>query len=139
MMNTDLDKRETMLCKTLLIVLQAISGAVAATSWIAPGAIWYDTDGKKIDAHGGSVVKRGDTFYWVGQSASNSEPSSFSYMFAVPKQFSRILTFQIDQTPMMYSSTDLLNWKNLGQQAPGVTGLWRPKIAKPNGSFWVSS
>ena len=38
---------------------------------------------------------------------------------------------------MMYSSTDLLNWKNLGKQASSVTGLWRPKIAKPNGSFWV--
>jgi hypothetical protein len=42
-----------------------------------------------------------------------------------------------DETPMMYSSTDLLNWKNLGKQASSVTGLWRPKIAKPNGSFWV--
>jgi beta-xylosidase len=44
----------------------------------------------------------------------------------------------VDETPMMYSSTDLLNWKNLGKQASSVTGLWRPKIAKPNGSFWVS-
>ncbi|KAB5525557.1 Arabinanase/levansucrase/invertase [Coniochaeta sp. 2T2.1] len=51
----------------------------------------------KIDAHGGGIVQRGDTFYWVGQSASSN------------------------QTPMMYSSTDLLNWKNLGKQAPSVT------------------
>jgi hypothetical protein len=102
-----------MLYRTLLAILQAATGVLAANSWIAPGAVWYDTDGKKIDAHGGGIVKRGDTFYWVGQSASNN------------------------QTPMMYSSTDLLNWKNLGQQASGVTGLWRPKIAKPNGSFWL--
>lgn len=94
-------------------ILSAITGVLGATSWIAPGAVWYDTDGVKIDAHGGGVVKRGDTFYWVGQSASSAE------------------------TPMMYSSTDLLNWKNLGKQASSVTGLWRPKIAKPNGSFWV--
>ncbi len=40
---------------------------------------------------------------------------------------------------MMYSSTDLINWKNLGQQASSVTGMWRPKIAKPNGSFWVGT
>jgi len=40
---------------------------------------------------------------------------------------------------MFYSSTDLLNWKNLGSQAPAVTGLWRPKIAAPGGndSYWV--
>ncbi|KAI8630321.1 carbohydrate-binding module family 35 protein [Xylariaceae sp. FL1651] len=88
-----------------------ISGALGA-SWIAPGAVWYDTDGNKIDAHGGGVVQRGDTFYWVGHGVSN-------------------------QTPMMYSSTDLVNWKNLGQQASSVSGMWRPKIAKPNGSFWL--
>lgn len=86
---------------------------LAANSWIVPGAVWYDTAGNKIDAHGGGIVQRESTFYWVGQSAASSE------------------------TPMMYSSTDLLNWVNLGQQAPAVTGMWRPKIAKPNGEFWV--
>lgn len=39
----------------------------------------------------------------------------------------------------MYQSTDLVNWENLGKQAPSVTGMWRPKFASPNGSsFWVS-
>ncbi|KAI1379705.1 carbohydrate-binding module family 35 protein [Hypoxylon crocopeplum] len=89
----------------------AVPGVLGA-SWIAPGAVWYDTNGNKIDAHGGGVVKRGDTFYWVGHAASN-------------------------QTPMLYSSTDLINWQNLGQQASSVSGMWRPKIAKPNGSFWL--
>ena len=45
-----------------------IHGAFSATQWIVPGAVWTDTDGKKIDAHGGGVIKRGDTFYWIGQS-----------------------------------------------------------------------
>ncbi|KAI2605071.1 carbohydrate-binding module family 35 protein [Hypoxylon fragiforme] len=88
------------------------ASSVLGASWIAPGAVWYDTDGNKIDAHGGGVVQRGDTFYWVGQAASN-------------------------QTPMLYSSTDLINWKNLGKQASSITGMWRPKIAKPNGSYWL--
>ncbi|XDG07677.1 hypothetical protein ABKA04_007292 [Annulohypoxylon sp. FPYF3050] len=88
------------------------ASSVLGASWVAPGAVWTDTDGNKIDAHGGGVVKRGDTFYWVGQAASN-------------------------ETPQMYSSTDLINWKNLGKQASSVTGMWRPKIAKPNGSFWL--
>jgi hypothetical protein len=37
----------------------------------------------------------------------------------------------------MYSSTDLLNWTPLGAQND-LQYLWRPKIAKPNGSYWVS-
>lgn len=55
---------------SLLGVCIAASGALGA-SWIAPGAVWYDTDGNKIDAHGGGVVLRGDTYYWVGQAASS--------------------------------------------------------------------
>lgn len=41
-----------------------------------------------------------------------------------------------DETPFMYSSTDLLNWTPLGAQA-SVNQMWRPKYAKPNGQFWV--
>ncbi|ORY72065.1 Arabinanase/levansucrase/invertase [Pseudomassariella vexata] len=96
----------------LVALCLSLASSALGASWIAPGAVWQDTDGNKIDAHGGGVVKRGDTFYWVGQAASN-------------------------QSPQMYSSTDLLNWKNLGSQASSVTGMWRPKIAKPNGSFWL--
>ncbi|EMR63395.1 putative galactan -beta-galactosidase protein [Eutypa lata UCREL1] len=97
--------------RSLLLAAGAATSALAA-DWISPGAVWYDTDGKKIEAHGGGVVLRGDTYYWVGHASSN-------------------------QTPMMYSSTDLVNWKNLGQQASSVSGMWRPKIAKPNGSYWL--
>ncbi|KAJ8125061.1 hypothetical protein O1611_g8579 [Lasiodiplodia mahajangana] len=37
---------------------------------------------------------------------------------------------------MLYTSTDLLNWRNLGAQS-SITGLWRPKIATPNNKFWI--
>ena len=47
-------------------------GSALAATWIVPGAVWTDAAGKKIDAHGGNIVQRGDTFYWVGQSASQS-------------------------------------------------------------------
>ena len=46
---------------SLLLWAYAATGALSA-SWIAPGAVWTDTDGNKIDAHGGGVVKRGDIF-----------------------------------------------------------------------------
>ncbi|KAF4636355.1 hypothetical protein G7Y89_g1727 [Cudoniella acicularis] len=69
--------------------------------------------GIKLMRHGGGIVQRGDTFYWVGQSASKNE------------------------TPYMYSSTDLLNWKNLGAQA-SLQQMWRPKIVLPKGGgFWI--
>ncbi|KAH8679683.1 Arabinanase/levansucrase/invertase [Tricladium varicosporioides] len=100
-----------MLLLNFILAICAVK-SVSAASWIVPGAVWTDTDGNKIDAHGGGIVQRGDTFYWVGQSASKNE------------------------IPLMYSSTDLLNWKNLGAQN-SLQYLWRPKIAKPNGSFWI--
>jgi hypothetical protein len=62
----------TMLLSQLTLFSSAISSALAA-SWIVPGAVWTDTSGNKIDAHGGGIVKRGDTFYWIGQSASDSK------------------------------------------------------------------
>jgi hypothetical protein len=58
-----------MLIGNLLLALSIASG-VCSVSWIVPGATWLDTDGNKIDAHGG-IMKRGSTFYWVGQSNSN--------------------------------------------------------------------
>lgn len=58
------------------------------------GAQIYDTDGYKIQAHGGQVQKIGDTWYWIGEDRSNG------------------------YTPMpgihMYSSKDLYNWKDEG-------------------------
>ena len=61
-----------MLTLSRLLLVAAASGAQAANSWIVPGAAWTSTSGTKIDAHGGMVLQRGDTFYWVGQAASHS-------------------------------------------------------------------
>ncbi|KAH8884985.1 Arabinanase/levansucrase/invertase [Thozetella sp. PMI_491] len=94
-----------------IITVLGWAATALGVSYIAPGAVWYDTNGVRIDAHGGMVFERSGTFYWVGYAAEN-------------------------QTPMMYSSTDLMNWSNLGAVS-AVTQLWRPKYAKPNGSFWI--
>ena len=32
-----------------------------------PGKTWYDTDGKRIQAHGGSVLYAEGTFFWYGE------------------------------------------------------------------------
>ena len=59
---------------TWLLTIFSSVGCLAA-EWIIPGVAWYDTEGKKIDAHGGAVVRRGDVFYWVGYSASSKSRS----------------------------------------------------------------
>jgi hypothetical protein len=64
-----------MLLSKLILVLNTSSLVAAATSWIVPGAVWKDTNGQKIDAHGGGIFQQGNTFYWVGQSASTGSHS----------------------------------------------------------------
>lgn len=119
----------------LYLGLQSLS--VAATSWIVPGAVWTDTKGQKIDAHGGGIVKVGSTFYWSGQSAGAGKPYLSRLSFYPLGGETQLVTLNmLGETPYMYSSTDLLNWTPLGAQAK-ISGMWRPKIAKPNGNFWV--
>lgn len=63
-----------MLFSRLLLCLSTAVGTFSA-SWIVPGAVWTDTSGKTIDAHGGMIYQRGATFYWIGQSASSGKYS----------------------------------------------------------------
>ena len=39
---------------------------------IKPGQVWLDTEGKRIQAHGGSVICVEDTFYWYGENKENT-------------------------------------------------------------------
>ncbi|KAJ5042810.1 uncharacterized protein L3040_004203 [Drepanopeziza brunnea f. sp. 'multigermtubi'] len=100
-----------MLFSRILLTSGLAAGALAA-SWIVPGADWKDTAGNTIDAHGGMIYQHEANFYWIGQAAND------------------------DVTPYLYKSTDLLNWTPLGAQA-AIKWMWRPKIATPNGSFWI--
>jgi len=34
------------------------------------GGFWSDTNGKRIEAHGGGFIQHGDTWYWVGEDKS---------------------------------------------------------------------
>jgi len=56
---------------------------------ILPGAVWNDTQGKVIQAHGAGIIKVGGTYYWLGEDKTNG--ASF-------------------QNVKCYSSTDLKNW-----------------------------
>ena len=38
-----------------------------------PGQEWLDTAGKPIQAHGGSILQVGDTFYWYGENKEKTD------------------------------------------------------------------
>ena len=84
---------------------------------IRPGEIWPDDRGQHIQAHGGGILKRGDTYYWFGEDRTRGLSRDKRYVAC-------------------YSSTDLAHWtfrnqvvaladpENLG---PGWV-LERPKV-----------
>jgi hypothetical protein len=65
---------------------------------IRPGQIWTDTEGKRIQAHGGSIITVGDTFYWYGENKERTKPESGIWHWGVK----------------CYSSQDLYNWRDEG-------------------------
>ncbi|KAJ7023991.1 Arabinanase/levansucrase/invertase [Mycena alexandri] len=96
---------------TFVSLLSVISAALAV-SFIVPGAVWTDTSGAKILAHGGHVIKVGTIFYWLGYSvAANVQPN-------------------------IYSSTDLMNWTHVGIASKAVSQMYRPKFVSSGGGKW---
>lgn len=63
-----------------------------------PGKIWLDTEGKRIQAHGGSVFYENDTFYWYGENKERTRPGNGILQWGV----------------RCYSSKDLYNWRDEG-------------------------
>ena len=64
---------------------------------IKPGKPWYDTEGKRIQAHGGSMLFLNDTFYWYGENKEGVTDEKLLWHNGV----------------RMYSSKDLYNWELL--------------------------
>jgi hypothetical protein len=71
---------------------------------IRPGRPWLDTKGKRIHAHGGSLLHVDGTFYWYGENKERSKPGSGIWHWGV----------------RCYSSTDLYNWTDEGLIIPPV-------------------
>jgi len=59
---------------------------------IYPGMLWLDDRGKHIQAHGGGIIKIGDTWYWFGEDRSKENDPNKRYVAC-------------------YSSKDLANWQ----------------------------
>jgi hypothetical protein len=50
---------------------------------IRPGQVWLDTNGRRIQAHGGSIITVEDTFYWYGEDKEKTLPMP-SFWMEVP-------------------------------------------------------
>ena len=64
-------------------------------SEIQPGAIWPDTEGRHINAHGGGVLRYGDAWWWFGEHKADSTNKALVGVTC-------------------YRSKDLINWKYEG-------------------------
>lgn len=71
-----------------LLVL-SVTGVGAQT--ISPGEVWPDDRGQHIQAHGGGILKVGDTYYWFGEDRSRDNEPDKRYVAC-------------------YSSKDLVHW-----------------------------
>jgi Glycosyl hydrolases family 43 len=80
----------------VLMMICLSASAWAAPPTINPGAVWPDDRGKQIQAHGGGVIKIGDTFYWFGEDRTQGLDRSRRYVSC-------------------YSSQDLAHWKFCNQ------------------------
>lgn len=70
---------------------------------IRPGKVWYDTNGKRIQAHGGSLLYVDGTFYWYGENKEGITGTATGEKCAHWHHGVRL-----------YSSKDLYNWQDEG-------------------------
>ena len=89
----------------------------AASPDIRPGEIWPDDRGQHIQAHGGGILKLGDTYYWFGEYRGKANSPDKRYVAC-------------------YASKDLMRWTfrrqvvqadDPAQLGPGWV-LERPKV-----------
>lgn len=69
-----------------------------------PGKPWLDTEGKRIQAHGGSIIVVDGKYYWYGENKEKTDGLSGVWHNGV----------------RMYESVDLTHWKDLGNIIPPV-------------------
>jgi hypothetical protein len=69
---------------------------------IRPGQVWLDTNGNRIQSHGGSIICVDDTFYWYGENKEKTKTGSGIWHWGV----------------RCYASKDLYNWEDCGLIIP---------------------
>jgi hypothetical protein len=89
----------------------------AGPQTIEPGAVWPDDRGKHIQAHGGGILKQGDTYFWFGEDRSQGLDRNLRFVAC-------------------YSSKDLAHWTFRKQISfPDVENLGRWVLERPKVYF----
>lgn len=73
---------------------------------IYPGKVWLDTNGNRIQAHGGSIMYIDGVYYWYGDNKEKTDGVNGIWHWGVK----------------CYSSTDLYNWEDRGIIIPPEPG-----------------
>lgn len=95
----------------LAIAVLTLTARAAGPQLIRPGEIWPDDRGRHIQAHGGAILKHGDTYYWFGEDRSQDNDPGKRFVAC-------------------YASTDLVHWTFRRQ----VIAMAAPEDF---GSYWV--
>lgn len=85
-----------MVGKLLALAAVASTPLVGMAQRVAPGAVWRDTAGKVIQAHGGGVTRVDSFWYWFGEDRSQD----------LPKE---------QRAVHVYRSSDLMTWEDRGR------------------------
>ncbi|HEY6977366.1 MAG TPA: glycoside hydrolase family 43 protein [Chitinophagaceae bacterium] len=91
----------------LLLLLLIKFNVHAQNNYFIPGEIWYDTDGRPINAHGGGILYDKGIYYWFGEIKKGktvrvAEDTAWE-------------NYRVDAGGVScYSSKDLVHWKYEG-------------------------
>lgn len=92
----------------------ALPGRAASNPTFIPGAVWHDTTGKPINAHGGGMLYHNGVYYWYGEF---KEGRTWAPEANKSWGGTRVVALGVS----CYSSTNLYEWKFEGLALPAVT------------------
>ena len=110
--------RQSLTAFFILLLYSHTAEALRAADEIRPGEVWRDDRGKPIQAHGGGVIRDGDSWYWFGQDHGPGNPPE-------------------SRRVACYASQDLMHWtfrhtvlqlETPEDLQPGSAWLERPKV-----------
>lgn len=91
----DTGMKELVWPRPAFLIIAALAGLLfsgcSAPQTIKPGELWLDNRGQHVQAHGGGIIKLGNTWYWFGEDRTRGLSRTNRYVAC-------------------YSSTDLAHW-----------------------------
>ncbi len=88
--------------KELAELVRPKQKAFSPQNCIRPGKVWRDTQGKRIQAHGGAVWYENGTYYWYGENKELTDGKNGVWTSGI----------------RCYTSKDLYNWEDQGLIIP---------------------